>query len=108
MANLMQTKSFIIKLTHFCTYALVLLVVMGLLFRATLYWSLPVAPGESAGVGDLIELLFYFIILSLSGLVMCLAVVSACLNKHQQWSNLGLFIVGLMMPFVYYLLHPYV
>jgi len=46
--------------------ATVLLGALGLLFRATLYWSLPVAPGDPYGIADVIELLNGYLLMGLS------------------------------------------
>ncbi len=40
--------------------------VIGLAFRSTLYWLIPVVPGEPAGLGDVIELLIQFLLFGIS------------------------------------------
>ncbi len=55
--------------------------VTGLVYRATLYWKIPVAPGDPYGLADIIELLFYFGILASSGVTMVFAFLILSINS---------------------------
>ena len=85
------------------------LVVFGLIFRATLYWKLPVLPGEPAGIGDVIELLIYFAVLLFAALSMLFGIL---LLAIPSWRNAKLaaaiLVAGLISPPAYYILHTFV
>ncbi len=44
------------------------LYVLGIIFRQTLYWKLPVAPGDAYGIADILEVIFFFLILLACGI----------------------------------------
>ena len=110
MKTLQQNMAIAIKSFGIFTSAtLVLLVAFGLLFRATLYWKIPVALGEPAGGGDIIELLIFFGVLSFSALSLLLSIV---LFSIPPWRDRTLAIILLLLSVIsapaYYLLHPLV
>ena len=94
------------KLTRYTAGALIMLAIIGLLFRATLYWKLPVAPGMPIGSGDIIELVLFYGILLLALLAM---VLSLLLMVIPQWRDLRtaivVLIISLITPPCYYILH---
>ena len=102
----MSAKTTVIKLANYSAIILVVTLFLGLLFRATLYWIIPVAPNEAIGAGDVIELFIYFIILSIAGLVFVLSVVIALLQNFKV--ALRIFLVSIVAPIAYYFLHHYV
>ncbi len=99
----MDTKITILKSSKYTSIFLVCVALVGLLFRATLYWKIPVEAGEPAGFGDVIELLLYFLILGASGVVLLLSALVALFKNYK--SAFKVFIVGVVTPIAYYLLH---
>src|SRR5688500_9246518 len=65
------------------------LVAAGLVFRATLYARLPVAPGEPYGIGDVIELLLYYAVLGGSAIAVCMAAVVAVVPALRHWRSVA-------------------
>jgi len=102
----MEAKATITKITSFSAIALVVLALLGLLFRATLYWKIPVASGEPAGLGDIIEMLFYFAVLGAAGLVLALSLIVALLKNYR--GAFKAFLAGIVTPVAYYFLFSYV
>ena len=102
----MKAKATITGITKYTTMLLVCLTLLGLLFRATLYWLIPVEPGQPAGFGDVIELLIYLPIISMASLVLLLSVVAAFLKNYG--GAIRVFLVGVASPLAYYFLHSYV
>ncbi len=102
-------KTFLKIATLFSSSTLVLMVLFGLIFRATLYWTLPVEPGEPVGVGDILELVIYFTILALAGLNIILALLTLMV---PNWRDVRLaiiaLIVSLVMPPLFFMLHSIV
>ena len=76
---------------------------IGLIFRTTIYWQIPVRPVEPAWFGDLIELLIYFTILGLSGLSIIFSIIVAILKNYR--TAIGVFLVGIITPLAYYFLY---
>jgi hypothetical protein len=61
------------------------LVFGGLVYRATVYESIPVAPGDPYGLGDVLELLLYFVLLGSSALtLLCLCALSFPQSAEHQ------------------------
>jgi len=101
----MEAKATITKITAFFAIALVVLALLGLLFRATLYWKIPVVSGEPAGLGDIIEMLFYFAVMGVAGLVIAFSVIVALLKNYR--GAIRAFLVGVVTPVAYYFLYSY-
>ncbi len=93
----------------FSSTTLVLLVLFGLIFRATFYWILPVAPGEPVGIADVLELFIYFTILGMAGLNILLGLLMLVI---PAWRDVRLAIISLIvsvvMPPLYFILHALV
>ena len=83
------------------------LVVLGLCFRGTLYWRLPVTPGDPYGIADILELGLGFLLIGLSFTSALLGTL-LLIFRHWGLSRLGLFLVlvGVVSPTAYFLLHP--
>ena len=90
----------------FSSTTLVLLVISGLVFRATFYWTLPVNPGEAYGIADVLELVFYFTILAMAGLNIILGLLMLMI---PNWRDIRLavisLIISLIMPPLFFMLH---
>ena len=101
-----MTTRLINKLGKFSAISMVLLVIVALIFRATLYWWLPVAPGEPAGGGDVIELLLFFGILLVATITL---VIGLLLMIVPAWRDMRLgivvLIISLISPPMYFMLH---
>ncbi len=101
-----MTNRIINRLGKFSAISMVLLVIAALIFRATLYWWLPVAPGEPAGGGDVIELLLFFGILLVATVTM---VIGLLLMIVPAWRDMRLgivvLIISLISPPLYFILH---
>jgi hypothetical protein len=67
----------------------VFLLLAGWLYRATLYWKIPVASGEPYGLGDVIELLINFVLLGSSALTLVVALVFAVVRRLRHWRAIG-------------------
>ncbi len=81
----------------------------GLLFRGTLYHRLPVAPGEPYGLGDIIELLFYFTLIGTSLCTLLAALV--CIARSAWRDRIGITVLlgATLLPLpAYYLVHAYI
>lgn len=100
----METKA--ITLSKFAVALLVSLTILGLLFRATIYWLIPVSSEEPAGFGDVIELVIYFAIVGSAGIVLVLSIVVAFYRKYSV--ALKTSAVGVLAPIAYYFLHSMV
>jgi len=94
------------KLARFFAATTVLLVIVALIFRATLYWWLPVTPGEPAGSGDVTELLLFFGILAVASITM---VIGLLLMVIPAWRDMRLgvivLIISLISPPMYFMLN---
>lgn len=84
------------------------LVFGGLLYRATVYESIPVAPGDPYGLGDVLELLLYFVLLGSSALTLLTALLLSVVPSLRNWRAVAALIgAGLLALPVYFLLHTY-
>lgn len=101
-----MTKAFINKLGKFLAITMVLLVIVALIFRATLYWWLPVAPAEAAGGGDIIELFLFFGILIVATITMLIGLLLMFVPAWQDM-RLGLvvLIISVVSPPMYFMLN---
>ena len=81
----------------------------GLIFRATLWWVIPVAPNEPYGLGDVIELAIYFLILAIAAFSLLWALALFVIPAIRDL-KLGviLFVVSVGSPVAYYFLHTLV
>jgi len=57
---------------------------LGLMFRAFFYASLPVSPGEPYGIADVLELFHFGVLLLLCGALAVLGVMIAVLRGAEQ------------------------
>ncbi len=77
--------------------------VIGLVFRSTLYWLIPVVTGESAGLGDVIELLILYSLFGISILLIVSGLILAFFNEVKP--AFIAIAVGLLSPFLYCVIH---
>lgn len=102
-------KKFLKIAMLFSSTTLILLVIFGLIFRATLYWTLAVTPGEAYGIADVLELVIYFTILGMAGLNIILGLL---MFMAPAWRDIRLgtisLIISLVMPPLYFMLHTLV
>jgi len=93
----------------FSSTTLLLLVFAGLIFRATLYWTLPINPEDAYGVADVLELVIFFTILAMSGVNI---IIGLLMLMVPSWRDVRLaiiaLIVSLIMPPVFFMLHSIV
>ncbi len=81
----------------------------GLLYRATAYKSIPVAPGDPYGIGDVVEFLLYFILIGSSVLTLLAAGVLSATASLRNWPAIAALIwAGLLALPAYLLLHRYI
>lgn len=81
----------------------------GLLFRGTLYHRLPVAAGDPYGLGDIIELLIYFVLIGTSLCTLLLALVVIARPAWRDRLCITILLGAALLPLpVYYLLHAHV
>ena len=85
------------------------LAIGALVYRATLYWLLPVKAGEPYGLGDVVDfaigMLLFFISLLCSAAAVALSMKSQGQNQHLAFRPA---VVGITTFVVYYFLHPHV
>lgn len=95
---------------RFATLAVVLqalLVVGGWLYRATLYHRIPVARGDPYGLGDLIDLGFFFLLLATSTLAVAGAILCAAVPSLRNWKAVAvLAAAGVLATPIYRAVHP--
>lgn len=81
----------------------------GLLYRAIAYKSIPVAPGEPYGIGDVVEFLLYFTLIGSSVLTLLAAGVLSAAASLRNWPAIAALIwAGLLALPAYLLLHRYI
>ena len=102
----METNPIITKGVQYTAIILVCLALLGLLFRAALYWRMPIEAGEPIGLGDVIELLFYYAILAFSGLTLLFSMLLIWLQKYVDAIRFAL--IAINIPLAFYLLHSLV
>jgi uncharacterized membrane protein YhaH (DUF805 family) len=61
--------------------------VLGLIYRSTLYWNIPVEPGEPYGYGDVLDGLFGLMVLALFGVTTVLAVVGLIVPRFRDFGR---------------------
>ena len=97
------------RLSVILEIAAVLLASLALLFRATLYWLIPVAEGEPYGLGDILEFGLMILLFVVGGLCAGLGVVlSAKGDGVEQRLAFRPVLVGICSFVIYYLVYPYV
>ena len=85
------------------------ILVLALLFRATLYWSIPVADGEPKGGGDILEVLLFLILLGSCLLSILFSAFIAVVPKIRNHTySMKLLLIGIVVPLVYWFIHPWV
>lgn len=90
---------------RFIGFFAVTLTIIGLAFRSTLYWLIPVMPDEPVGLGDIIELIILY---ALFGIGIFLIVASALLVMFKKINPaLKAASIGLLSPLFYYIIHSY-
>ncbi len=85
------------------------LAVAALLYRATVYWQFPPAPGEPYGVGDIIDFALGMLLFLVCGL--CAAAgVAASMSGDGSKQQLAFrpAVIGITSFVVYYFLHPHI
>jgi len=84
----------------------VLLPIFALLYRSTLYWKIPVAPGDPYGLGDIIDAGFGLLVVAGSGLALIGAVVTLVVPRYRSARNaVILAAVGVVATVGYFWLH---
>lgn len=101
----MDANTNITKVSKYVAISLVFLALAGLVFRSTVYWVIPVAPDEPAGLGEVIELLIYFAILGLAGFTVLLSLAMVLLKNYEY--AIKVFMVSVITPVAYYFLHSF-
>lgn len=89
--------------------AQLLLVLGGWLFRATLYWTIPVAPGEPYGLGDVLEWLIGITLVGTSVIAIGLAALFAAIRRLRDWRAVAMLGLSGALAFpITILVHPHV
>lgn len=85
----------------------IFLAVLGLVFRSTLYWSIPVSGNEAYGLADVLELLIAVILLGicLIGVLMSLA-LSSKPRLQPRIQSIQLLVICLVSFGSYWFIHP--
>ena len=84
------------------------LVCGGWLYRATLYWRIPVAPGDPYGLGDVIELLIYLALLGSSASILGIALVFMLVPTFRRWPAIAALVgAGLLATPLYIAVHAH-
>ena len=105
----MRETSRLKKLSAYLEVAAIVMALGALLFRATLYWVIPVAEGEPYGLGDLIDFGF-----SLALFILCVICAAAgvwlSFRKDPDDHRLAFrpVLIGIVSFVTYYFLHPHV
>ena len=85
------------------------ILVLALLFRSTLYWSIPVADGEPIGGGDILEGILFIILLASCLLSISFAIFISIIPKIRNNSySIRLLIIAIVVPLVFWFIHPFV
>ncbi len=83
------------------------ILVLAFVFRATFYWSIPVASGEPKGGGDIIEVLLFLLLVGSCITSILISALLAVIPKiRNNTYSLKLLIIGVVAPLVYWLIHP--
>ncbi|PSL10979.1 hypothetical protein CLV44_12460 [Marinobacterium halophilum] len=82
------------------------LTIIGLVFRSTLYWLIPVMPDEPFGLADIIELLIFYSLFGSGVFLIISSLVLAVFRKAKP--AMKAFSIGLLSPLLYYVIHAYV
>jgi len=87
----------------------IILAILGLLFRATVYWKIPISPSDPYGLSDVIELFWLVALLVLAGITIMFSAVIAFVPQLKN-ARLAfiLFLAAILSPTAYYLIHPFV
>jgi hypothetical protein len=97
------------KIAGFLEIGVMLLAVAGLLFRATLYWKLPVDSGQAYGTGDVLDLGIALLLFVTCGLCASAGVAISILGeKADKRFAYQAFFIGVLSFVAYDWLHPYV
>jgi hypothetical protein len=102
----MKVNRIITKISKWLAIYLICLAFAGLAFRATLYWQIPVEAGDAYSFGDILELHIYLILLVSAALVFLCSILLTLLKNYK--AAVWIFLVSVITPFCYYLLHPIV
>jgi len=87
----------------------IVLAFLGLLYRATVYWKIPVSPGDPYGFGDVIELFWFVALLLLAGITLMFSAVIAFVPQlRNPRLAFMLFLAAVLSPTAYYIIHPFV
>lgn len=82
------------------------LAILGVVYRATYYWKIPVAPGEPYGVGDVIDFFFAVLVLMAAGTCLALGFVLLVFPRLQgRRQAVRAILVGVGSVVGYYVLH---
>ncbi len=85
----------------------VAIAIIGLLYRSTVYWLIPVAPGEPYGFGDVLDFGFAVILIFSVGLTVIISLLLMVLWKRKNKKTaLNIWVVSVVATVVYYLLYP--
>ena len=85
------------------------ILVLAFAFRATLYWSIPVADGEPKGGGDIIEILLFLLLISSCILSILFSALLAVIPKiRNNTYSVKLLIIGVVIPLVFWVIHPFI
>jgi len=85
------------------------ILVLTFAFRATFYWSIPVADGEPKGGGDVIEILLFLLLIGSCILSILFSALLAVIPKiRNNTYSLKLLIIGVLIPLVFWVIHPFI
>ncbi len=83
------------------------LAILGLLYRATLYWQIPVASGEPYGLGDVLDLGFMVLLFVVAAGCAATGVwLSASGDAAARRLAFRPVLIGILSFVIYYFVHP--
>lgn len=97
------------RLSTILEFATVALAILALVFRATLYWLIPVAEGEPYGLGDVLDFGLMILLFLVSSVCASFGVLLSIRGDGlEQRLAFRPVLVGICSFVVYYLVHPQV
>jgi hypothetical protein len=82
------------------------LVIGGWLYRVAVYPRIPVHPGDPYGLGDLIDLVFFLVLVATSAFALVAALVCAAVPRWRNWRAVGvLAVAGLVSAPLFRVVH---
>jgi hypothetical protein len=104
-----KVQSLLGKFTKFGMHSCIVIALLGLVFRSTLYWLFPVVDGEPYGLGDILDFGFFLLLVLVSVLTLIASLIQLIVWRSIYLKpSIKAIVTSIGSMVIYYNIHAFI